>query len=53
MPKISNIMLRIEPKDKRRIIRAAKLDKRTMSDFIRIAAVDKANKLIDQETRKR
>ncbi len=46
MTKTTVIFIRIDPKDKRIIERAAKIDRRTASDFVRLAALDRAEELI-------
>ena len=43
---------RIDLKNKRLIERAAKLERRSVSDFIRLAAIDKANEVISREKEK-
>ncbi|HOD67275.1 MAG TPA: DUF1778 domain-containing protein [candidate division Zixibacteria bacterium] len=46
MTKTTVFFIRIDPKDKRIIERAAKIDRRTASDFVRLAALDRAEELI-------
>jgi uncharacterized protein (DUF1778 family) len=43
----------LEPKDKRLIERAAKIDRRSASDFIRLAAIEKAIEVIDRDKKRR
>ena len=49
MAKTSPFYFRIEPKERKLIDRAARIDRRTTSDFIRLAAVDKAIEVIERE----
>jgi uncharacterized protein (DUF1778 family) len=49
MTKTTQFWFRLEPKDKRLIERAAKIERRSTSDFIRLAAIDKANEIIAAE----
>ncbi len=49
MTKTGHVIFRIDPKDRRLIDRAAKIDRRSTSDFIRLAAIDKANEVIETD----
>lgn len=49
MTKTTQFWFRLEPKDKRLIERAAKIERRSTSDFIRLAAIDKAHEVIAAE----
>ena len=51
--KSSVFIFRIAPKERRLVDRAAKLDRRTTSDFIRLAAIDKAMELIEQDKKRK
>ena len=51
MTKTTQFWFRLEPKDKRLIERAAKIDRRSTSDFIRLAAIDKAVEVIEKATK--
>ena len=53
MTKTSQFFFRINPKDLRVIQRAAKIDRRTTSDFIRLAALDRADDVIGVERKKK
>ena len=44
---------RIDTKNKKLIEKAAQLERRSVSDFIRLAAIDKATEVIDKEKKKR
>jgi len=45
--KSSQFFFRISPTDRKIIDKAAKIDRRTMSDFIRLAAIDRAVEVIE------
>lgn len=51
--KTTQLLFRIDPKDRRLIERAAKLDRRPTSDFIRLAAVDRAIEVIEQHKKQK
>lgn len=53
MTKTTAFYMRIDPKEKRIIERAAKIDRRTTSDFIRLAALDRAVELIEADKPKK
>jgi uncharacterized protein (DUF1778 family) len=53
MIKTTQFWFRLEPKDKKLIEKAAKIDRRSTSDFIRLAAIDKAVEVINAEKRRK
>jgi uncharacterized protein (DUF1778 family) len=53
MTKIAQFWFRLEPKDKKLIEKAAKIDRRSVSDFIRLGAIDRAVELIDADKKKK
>jgi uncharacterized protein (DUF1778 family) len=53
MTKTTQFWFRLEPKDKRLIERAAKIDRRSTSDFIRLSAVDRAIEVIEAENKRK
>ena len=53
MTKTTQFFFRLDPKDRKLIDRAARIDRRTTSDFIRLAAVDKAIEVIEREKQRR
>ena len=53
MTKTGHVIFRIDPKERRLIDRAAKIDRRSTSDFIRLAAIDKANEVIEADKQRR
>jgi len=53
MPKSTQFIFRIESKDRRLVELAAKIERRTVSDFIRLAAVDKAVEVIDADKKRK
>jgi hypothetical protein len=53
MSKTTQFIFRIEIKDRRLVERAAKLERRTVSDFIRLAAIDKAAEVIERDKNKK
>ena len=53
MSKSTQFIFRIEGKDRKLVERAAKIDRRTVSDFIRLAAIDKAAEIIEVDKIKR
>ena len=53
MTKTTQFWFRLEPSDKRLIERAARIDRRAVSDFIRLAAIDKAVEVIESEKKRK
>ncbi len=49
MAKSTQFIFRIERKDRKLVEQAAKIDRRTVSDFIRLAAIDKAVEVIEAD----
>jgi len=47
--KTTQFYFRLAPGERKLIEKAAKIDRRSTSDFIRLAAVDKAARVIDQD----
>lgn len=52
MKKISQFWFRLEPKEKKLIEKAARIDRRSVSDFIRLAAIDKAVEVINVDKKR-
>jgi len=50
--KTTQFYFRLAPGERKLIEKAAKIDRRSTSDFIRLAAVDKANELINDSRKK-
>jgi len=50
---ITQFYFRLSPKERKLIDRAAKIDRRSTSDFIRLAAVDRAMEFIEAERKKK
>jgi hypothetical protein len=46
MKKVSQFWFRLAPKEKKLIEKAAEIDRRSVSDFIRLAAIDRAKEVI-------
>ncbi len=44
---------RVDAKNKKLIEKAAKIDRRSVSDFIRLAAIDRATELIESDKKKK
>ncbi len=53
MTKITQFWFRLEPKDKRLIERAAKIDRRSASNFIRLAAIDRAVEVLEADRKRK
>jgi uncharacterized protein (DUF1778 family) len=53
MAKSTQFIFRIEGKDRKLVKRAAKIDRRTVSDFIRLAAIDKAAEVIENDKKRK
>ena len=47
MRKSTQFWFRLDPKDKKLIEKAAQIDRRSASDFVRLAAIDRANEIIE------
>lgn len=47
----SNLNLRLNEGDRRRIEEAAKLDRRVLSDWARLALIDRANEVLGETRR--
>lgn len=51
--KITQFFFRLAPSDRKIIEKAAELDRRSLSDFIRLAAIDKAVEVIENEKQRK
>ena len=51
--KVTQFYFRLAPNERKLIEMAALIDRRSTSDFIRIASVDKANEIIEAYKRKK
>ena len=53
MPMSQAIFFRIDADDRKLIERAAKLDRRSVSDFVRLAAVDRAIEYLEADKKRK
>ena len=53
MAKTTQFYFRLSPGERRLLDRAAQIDRRSLSDFIRLAAIDKADELIQAEKQRK
>ncbi len=51
--KTQTLIFRLTPAERRLFDRAAKIERRTVSDFVRLAANEKADKLIKAEKKRK